>query len=243
MEECLSYKEDAVGSIPSRATMSKIIALGDIHGHDSWKKIVEQEFDKLIFIGDYWDSFGQPFELQLKNFVELMKLKEKLGNKMVTLIGNHDFSYWKDGEPCSGYQGLNAATIRHALTMHKEKFKIAHREGDILFTHAGVSQTWFDNAFKENKALQVEDTINQAFEKNIESFYFNGWNMYGDDITQGPLWIRPRSLRKDKINGFIQVVGHTHFDEVRFENNIWFIDALPNQYLVIEDGVFTKKEL
>jgi len=36
----------------------KTIFIGDIHGQDTWKKIVESENpDRVVFIGDYFDSF------------------------------------------------------------------------------------------------------------------------------------------------------------------------------------------
>ena len=40
-------------------TMKKTIIIGDIHGRDIWKNIVAQEqADRVIFIGDYFDSFN-----------------------------------------------------------------------------------------------------------------------------------------------------------------------------------------
>ena len=40
--------------------MKKVIVLGDTHGRDIWKKIVEAnpDADLFIFIGDYFDSFN-----------------------------------------------------------------------------------------------------------------------------------------------------------------------------------------
>ncbi|NBP57427.1 metallophosphoesterase, partial [bacterium] len=39
----------------------KTIFIGDIHGRSIWKEIVEQEKpDRVIFIGDYFDSFDIP---------------------------------------------------------------------------------------------------------------------------------------------------------------------------------------
>ncbi len=35
----------------------KIITIGDIHGRDFWKKILEEPMDQLVFIGDYFDSY------------------------------------------------------------------------------------------------------------------------------------------------------------------------------------------
>ena len=38
----------------------KIIAFGDIHGRDVWKKVLDEridEVDKVIFLGDYFTLF------------------------------------------------------------------------------------------------------------------------------------------------------------------------------------------
>ena len=38
---------------------TKTIVLGDIHGRSNWKLALHQEnqFDRVIFVGDYFDSF------------------------------------------------------------------------------------------------------------------------------------------------------------------------------------------
>ena len=39
--------------------MSKWIAIGDVHGRNTWQQIVNLEIDnvdKIIFVGDYFDS-------------------------------------------------------------------------------------------------------------------------------------------------------------------------------------------
>lgn len=36
----------------------RTLVIGDIHGHDSWKAIVEnEEYDNVVFLGDYLDAF------------------------------------------------------------------------------------------------------------------------------------------------------------------------------------------
>ena len=35
----------------------KILAVGDLHGSDHWKTIDPKKHDKIIFMGDYIDSF------------------------------------------------------------------------------------------------------------------------------------------------------------------------------------------
>ena len=69
--------------------------------------------------------------------------------------------------------------------------------------------------------------------------------MYGDSINNGPLWVRPRSLQKDSLDDYIQVVGHTHMKgKITInEDKLYFCDSLPNEYLVIENDEFIIKEL
>ena len=54
--------------------MSKIVVIGDIHGHDSWKKLIELNPDatEFVFIGDYFDSFSIPHVEQIYNYKEII---------------------------------------------------------------------------------------------------------------------------------------------------------------------------
>ena len=48
----------------------KTVIIGDIHGHDSWKQVVaqEQDADRFVFVGDYFDSFTVTGVVQIHNF-------------------------------------------------------------------------------------------------------------------------------------------------------------------------------
>ena len=56
----------------------KTIIIGDIHGRSVWKQIVEKEQDahKIVFLGDYFDSFDIKGVEQLHNFNEIIKFKQ-----------------------------------------------------------------------------------------------------------------------------------------------------------------------
>jgi hypothetical protein len=63
----------------------------------------------------------------------------------------------------------------------------------------------------------------------------------GDDVTQGPIWVRPYSLSIDKVDGVVCVVGHTPQREgisIVEESGIILTDCLgeTDEYLIIEDG-------
>ena len=58
--------------------MSKTIYIGDIHGRNVWKEIVEEhkDADNIVFIGDYFDSFNIPGVVQLNNAKEIVEFKK-----------------------------------------------------------------------------------------------------------------------------------------------------------------------
>ncbi|MDR2143311.1 MAG: hypothetical protein LBP29_02965, partial [Treponema sp.] len=87
--------------------------------------------------------------------------------------------------------------------------KIVQADGDYLISHAGVT-----NYFLASLGLDDPLEINHAFLKNRKILVFNGENVYGDDVTQSPIWIRPRSLCMDPLPGYNQIVGHTPVDAI-----------------------------
>lgn len=235
----------------------KIICLGDTHGRSFWKYVVNtQEFDKIVFIGDYWDSFDIPFKEQYQNFLDICAYKEANLGKVVLLIGNHDFHYTPTasiyGDKYSGYQKGNAMVIGHTLATNKDLFQMAYLHGDYLFTHAGVTKTWLNNTLGieggakiDLGTVAIDAYINDVYLFTPRHFVFQGIDDYGDDPTQSPIWVRPQSLNEDAYGDFIQVVGHTHQDRIGIEPTKFlyngsglFIDTLGSsrEYLIIENG-------
>ena len=237
----------------------KIIAVGDIHGRAIWKDIAKEEFDcdRFIFIGDYFDTRENiSAEDQIQNFLDILNFKKSNPTKVVLLLGNHDFHYLKGiDENYSGYQPLKAMDIQEALykAVDNELIQICHTEYDIIFSHAGVSNTWCWNTFGPKfegitDIKTVECIINELFVYRPRIFGFtpgiNGDN-YGNDKTQTPIWIRPASLIADGLYDFRQVVGHTTMDSIILKDGITFIDTLgvSGEYLEIIDGVMDSKSL
>ena len=157
-------------------------------------------------------------------------------------MGNHDFHYFKFAqEKYSNYQPKYANQIQSLLhkSLDLDLFKMCHVEGNILFVHAGVTKTWC----KENNIdlKNIEQSINNKFKHNPQAFRFTmGYNRNesGDDICQTPIWVRPYSLGKDKIDNWLQVVGHTTQNRLKNVGNLVFIDTLgtSGEYLQIIDG-------
>lgn len=228
----------------------KILAIGDIHGRPEWKSIVAQnQYDQIVFMGDYFDSKeGIPFTIQKKNFIELLEFKKGNSGNVVLLIGNHDFHYFADSEQTySGFQSKHQKTISKLLESARKEnlIQVCHRHLNYLFVHAGLSKTWVKKAFSKNLVKDnLCETVNHLLTLKTHALGFSPgreYDGYGDEPCQSPLWIRPKSLLKDRIDGYVQVVGHTPQAKLLITEDVIFIDTLgqTGEYLVIEDGVPT----
>ena len=70
----------------------KTIFIGDIHGRSIWKDIVAKEnADRVIFVGDYFDSFDISGIDQIHNFKEICEFKRNSDGEVILLIGYRDW--------------------------------------------------------------------------------------------------------------------------------------------------------
>jgi hypothetical protein len=240
----------------------KIIVLGDTHGRQFWKYIVNtQKFDKLVLLGDYFDSWDISVEDQVKNFLDILEYKKNHPDKMVLLLGNHDIHYFPfiGDTGTSGYQNRTRTLISHILDENKHLFTMAYKEGQYLFTHAGVTPTWLDIHLGENtwEIKTIEQHVNDIWKHKPLSFCFKNYDgraeSSGDNPWQSPVWVRPRSLMRDAAafkRDIIQVVGHTGMKVIDQKGKAtggryYFIDTLgtSREYLVIEDGTLKTERL
>lgn len=228
----------------------KIIAVGDIHGRDTWKKVAAQEpdFDKFVFVGDYFDNWHPMTpERIFENFREMLAFQDKHPGKVVLCIGNHDFQYMPISGGTERYSGYNPITQLN-LDGFPDWWKTlvpAYQYQDILFSHAGLTQTWAENNLPQKvirfwMTQDLDKRIADRFEYAPESFKFHpeDESNCGEDIRQGPFWVRPIHLSSNPYPGIRQVVGHTHTEGVDNIGPVTMIDTgKGGQYLKIIDGV------
>jgi len=245
----------------------KTIVIGDIHGRSVWKLITHLEnADRVIFVGDYFDSFDISGVEQIHNFKEIIEYKEtsftndgtdnQHKTEVILLIGNHDHHYYPEigNTGTSGYQYGAAPNISQVIDENRHHLQMAYSFDNYLFTHAGVSPVFMDQVFGENSwdKNNIVELLNDKMKYQPKTFEFSGFESSGDNTTQTPIWIRPRSLmsaNKKHENGlkndYIQIVGHTemkHLDLVGSDKftggKYYFIDTLgtSGNYLIIEDG-------
>jgi predicted MPP superfamily phosphohydrolase len=226
--------------------MKKIIVIGDIHGRSSWKLINKNNVDKIIFLGDYFDPYENISTINLiKNFNEIIKYKEQFPDKVICLLGNHDSHYLLRDEEYSRYNRYGANKYNKLLNHNIKNGNLirAYSIDNFLFTHAGVSKTWYNRFFDTDLSKEtLEIIVNNINSTDLNNFRFSiypTYDPYGDTVTQSPFWIRPNSLLKDsKDLSFIQVVGHTQVTHPTQIENVILADSLgSNLYLCLNDGV------
>lgn len=131
--------------------MKKNIYIGDIHGLNLWKKIVEthSDADNIVFVGDYFDSFDISGIEQLFNVEEIVRFKQQQeldpSKKVYLLIGNHDLHYWpgiKWRGNTSGFQPKMLHQFEYFFRENEKMFQMAVKIGNNLCTHAGVSSVF-----------------------------------------------------------------------------------------------------
>jgi hypothetical protein len=221
-----------------------------------WKLIVniEEDADRVIFVGDYFDSYDINTETQVNNFLDILEFKKSSGKEVVLLIGNHDHHYFPEigYTGTSGYQQVGKYQIEPVIDANREHLQIAYQFDKYLFTHAGVSTVFMDEVFGKGgwNVDNVAEELNELFLYKPHAFEFTGWDPYGNDDKQTPIWIRPTALmRANKQtalkNKYIQIFGHTETESINLNHikkaagdkyyNIDCLGAYRGEYLIIQN--------
>ncbi len=212
----------------------KVITIGDIHGRDHWKKINPYEWDLIIFIGDYVDSFNHSGQRCLENLREIIEFKEMYNDRVILLLGNHDIHYlyldtqWRG----AGFDAEMIPYYRHIFSNYYN-FQIAYQKDNYLWTHAGVNKCWFDKHIPNTSNLEIANVINelQITQEGREALFNMGYARGGIGYG-GPIWCGKKEMYRDPLTNFIQIVGHTPVKEIEQENSkednstIYYIDCL-----------------
>lgn len=238
-----------------------IIAIGDLHGNNGWKKAVEDNpgADRVVFLGDYMDSQKINWAAQVQNLEDVLAYKAENPNKIVLLTGNHDHHYKshcvKRGIHYSGFKGHLVPRITPLIdkAVGDGVLQAVYEEDSILFSHAGISEVWCERKEISPHGDFVKK-INELHRTNPEAFgfqhgkYSERTSVYGDNPFQSPFWIRPPSLRGNAFlsKKYKQVVGHTEQRELNVDTtDLVFIDTLntTGEYLLIHNGNLTPRSI
>jgi predicted phosphodiesterase len=245
----------------------KQVVIPDVHGLQLWKRIVEnhKDADRIIFLGDYMDSFTISGLEQVKNLREIIAFKEQCESnnrwkfigaevdkspEVILLIGNHDHHYfpWIGYTGTSGYQPTMSKTFEYEFETYQKMFQMAFiDENELVLSHAGITESFlYLNGIGNTSIYSIVDVINDMFihKPKIFTFYPGDKSGNGNHIFQSPIWVRPESLYKDGIKQ-IQIVGHTPQPKINPKKSkrqgYWLTDVMNStkEYLVIIDGKIT----
>ena len=199
----------------------KILVIPDVHGRDFWIEPCyhTEEFDKIIFLGDYHD----PYPFQVSADTSRHRLRDKLlpfvlehKDKVICLLGNHDGNY-VIGEMADRMDVFHKGDIAHYL--NQMDLKLAHQEGKYLFTHSGVLPAWL-----EYNNLTLTDVLdnNVPYEALVQvSPRRGGWNRCGSCIW-GDVIEYDMSV---KIPDIYQIFGHTQLQNEYIAKDFACLDA------------------
>lgn len=222
-----------------------LVAIGDIHGLTKWRKVVEiyPAASRYVFLGDYCDPYGSTIkdEKVVDNLIDIIDFKKKYPERVVLLWGNHDMHYLNPSLPKGSRFNVSLVMILHDLfTANESLFMYAFACNHLLFTHAGVLKSWFEE-FGGDLSRPVADQLNTRKDKRIllQCSFLRG----GSDNHGGPLWADIDEFGVDELlPGYVQLVGHNRVTSIRVEGesttdtgHIVFCDSLyRDHFLVVE---------
>jgi hypothetical protein len=248
----------------------KIVSVGDIHGLNRWKLLlfgtltpskeliskVMLLYDKIVFIGDYVDSFTVINEEIINNLLEIIQFKKDYEDKVILLWGNHDVFYYTMNFGRDNISGMREEML-HELNLifssNYRYFQLAYQYENYLFSHAGIHRGWWEHYVRPKisgnkesrfqKYLEgtenIADVCNIMFEFQDDDIFLcgagrtsGGWS----NKMGGPLWASKLEITKKPLFGYHQIVGHTGIDKITTFNSfgnepddtsVTIIDCLP----------------
>ena len=230
--------------------MSNILVIPDVHlkfniMYPIIKDITSQnKVDQLVFLGDYFDDWGQQTNNKLyqETCDYLLKLKKEYN--CVFLLGNHDVPYLTRNFQHYSNHDPNVVSLC-ANTLLSLEPMIAYAHDGIIYSHAGFISTPDEIDFR------IFTNNNHAHFVRLlayEQHYYTNDN---------PLWIRPDEWQLSVQEWLpTQVVGHspvsniTTFEAERFGSKLVVCDTFSNTstnqkignyaLVLVKDGVIER---
>lgn len=219
--------------------MKKILVIADLHWLNVWKKLVEKdEYDKIVFLWDYVDSFTVPDNDMIQNLRDIVQYKKDNNEKVELLLGNHDIQYIWRWNRCSWYRHRIALVLEWIFQENLDLFKIFHEEvgyewSPYLFSHAWVTNSWK----KENQSViegyfsdgfSSYEELNMLLKTHNKDVFFQCWPERGwHHNVSWPLWADKSDTTEDGIiKWFTQIVWHTKVNKKTILPHIIYCDCL-----------------
>ena len=239
----------------------KTITIGDVHGSERWKfllfgtvkptqEIIQQTmllYDKVIFVGDYCDSFDNDVDI-VKNLLEIIELKKNYDDKVILLWGNHDVFYYTLNyrDNCTGNRLELIPDLNQIFSANYKLFQFSYQYKNYIWTHAGIHRGWWNHYVlpKINGKIEsrfhkyltgdetISDILNMMFDLQDETLFMVSHlrmkNGIGGKPVGGPLWASFVEIYKKPLLGYHQIFGHTHKDTIKHYKSTHFNYSVTN---------------
>lgn len=227
--------------------MKKILIIPDVHGRQFWQTAMyfKDDYEKIIFLGDYLDPYWEERIFMEDAFVEFLKildLKRDNPDKVILLMGNHDLHYlWSHDMNCSRRDENHLEFLNAIFVHHRNLFQMAYEyksdKTTYLFTHAGILKGWLQN----NCATYSEQWLNEMLNQVSFGILKQVNNVRGGNDSYGsPIWA---DLLEHEIatplEGYYQIFGHSLDEEPTIKEHWACLDCKRAFELNLETGEIT----
>lgn len=222
--------------------MPKTFIIGDIHNkwntvHSVINNSIKEDGhpDRVIFVGDIvndWNSTPEEEVESTRSWAEWVQKKRDDGIEVITLMGNHDFSYVVGrehphiGDIVRQSPGFNLKSFDRVHKIFKDiNMEIAYllhnrrTNRETIVSHAGFNEGWVSTYLGVDpdltppaeivaRANAVGERLNKD-DYSWSALYKCGRERGGRDRFSSPLWCGMNELSSSHIKGVDQIVGHT----------------------------------
>lgn len=172
---------------------NKVLLIPDIHGRDFWKKACNEWKGEIIFLGDFFDPYPQEgIENPLDNALEAIDFIYNNKDRCTVMLANHDGHYiLPDFVQSSRYSYGNAELYKEQLKRIEDVTKGALIKGDIIFSHAGITEIWAENFLADYMEYHNMNDVNDVVLETAEILQDTRISDYNDSYIQALSMIGP----------------------------------------------------
>lgn len=226
-----------------------ILIIPDVHHQvDRLNTILKKEsFSNVVYLGDFFDSFSDVFAEKAIKMSEFIVNSILPDNRSILLYGNHDLNYIGNNPNtyCSGFSQAKRLAIRSIINeSHYNKWKWFHLEGNILFSHAGLSRPLVNEKLLIDYSINIEylseylhhesKQANKSLRNLCEPHWFvqAGFIRGGHSPFGGLVWNDTREFVI--IDGLSQIFGHTPSLKPRLITSSGIKELSDNEEIILD---------
>jgi len=235
--------------------------VGDLHGRIyHFERAIEMferdKLDKIVFMGDYVDSFNCT-NIEIKYLLEqVISYKKKNPNKVICLLGNHDQQYiHSPAYRCSGFRAELQPDLYKLFRDNREMFQVAWLNGNYMCTHAGILSDWLyrynDRLSYYEEKLGIDkrnnlDVLLNAINDSHDEWILNTVPTIRGGVAGsigGIMWADTSEIKKDGcVHRFNHIVGHNQVNDIEIYQHkggptVIFTDCLSksDNFFILKD--------